>query len=453
MNLSMGQGGGFSCPNCRQPFTPQIEQIIDVGRDPASKARFLSGQSSTATCPNCGYRAGVATPMLYHDPEKELFLVYVPMELGLQQQEQERVIGQLVKAAMDATPTENRRGYMFQPRSMFSLQGMLEAVLEADGVTPEMLEAQRAKMRFVETLLQTDEDDLPALVEQHDDQIDVELFDIITLAAQNAVQSGREDMARHALAVRDSLLELSTAGKIVAAEAANQEEAVQEVIAALGELGESPSIDDFIGLLLGYAESDIHLQALVGLQYPVFDYGFFQELSGRIEQASDGEKARLQGLRDHLLELIDMIKEQQQAMVQGAVQVLQDILRGDDVEAGVMRNLSQIDDTFLMVLDANLKRAEENKDLMQSARLKQVYDVVMKLLQENVPPELRFVTELLQQDDLSAAQAMIVQDAPQFGDGLLQMMDALHAEMVSRGDEAMAGRLDQLRQFAAEVVS
>jgi hypothetical protein len=449
----MGMGGGsLACPNCRQPFIPQIEQIIDVGRDPTAKARFLSGQSTTATCPNCGFRVGIASPLLYHDPEKELFLVYVPMELGLQHDAQERLVGRLVKTAMDATPAEKRRGYMFQPRSVLSLQGMMEAVLQADGVTPEMLEAQRAKVRLVETLLQSDEDALPELVRQYDDQIDVEMFEIITVAAQNALQTGREDMARHALATRDRLMELSTAGKAALAEAESQDQAVQDVVAALEALGDQPTPDDFVDLVIGYAGDDLRLQALVGLQFPLFDYSFFQALTGRIERVRDGAKADLTALRDRLLELTEAIKQQQQAMAQAAVGVVQDILNAEDIEAAVRRNLPRIDDTFMMVLSANIERAGQNKDLMLSARLKQIYETVMKVLQENVPPEIRFVSSLLQEKDVAAARALIDSQGAQFGPDLVQIMDSLVTELENRGDEETADRLRQLRQHAATVI-
>lgn len=72
-----------TCPNCRQPFTAQVEQIIDGGRDPNAKARFLSGAINAVRCPYCGYEFRLTTPILYHDASKELLLVNVPMELGL----------------------------------------------------------------------------------------------------------------------------------------------------------------------------------------------------------------------------------------------------------------------------------------------------------------------------------------------------------------------------------
>ena len=80
-----------TCPQCQTPFAAQIEQIFDVGRDPAAKARFLRGRFNVITCPRCRFQSMVATPIVYHDPAKELLMTFVPMELGLPQAEQERL--------------------------------------------------------------------------------------------------------------------------------------------------------------------------------------------------------------------------------------------------------------------------------------------------------------------------------------------------------------------------
>jgi hypothetical protein len=374
------------------------------------------------------------------------------MELGMQQAEQERVIGSMVQALMNSIPPEQRKGYMLQPRTALTMQGLYEMIMEADGVTPEMLEAQRAKVRLAETFLQTDMDELPAFIQEHDDQIDMEMLQIITSAAQSALQSGRQDIAAQALAVRDQMMTLSTAGKAAQADAEQQEAAVQEVTEAIQALGEDATLEQFVDLVVSMADSDHKLQAVVGLQYPIFDYGFFQELSQRIETASDDEKSKLIALRDRLQELSQMIRQQQEAMAQSAMQTLQDILAAEDVEEGVRRNIDRIDDTFLMVLSANAQAAEERKDLLASARLKKVMEVVSAMLQQSAPPELQFVSDLLEQDSLEQGQALIDAQAAQYGPNLLILMDALVEEFQSRGDESVVNRLKELRTYAASVV-
>ncbi len=454
MSLDLrGMGGGgntLTCPNCQQPYQARIEQIIDVGRDPSAKARFLSGQTNVGACPHCGYRVALATPLLYHDPEKELFLVYVPAELGLRKEEQERVIGQLVKAVMDNTPAEQRRGYMFQPRPMLSLQGLVEVVLGADGITPEMLEAQRTKLRLVETFLQTDEEQLPALVQQYDDQIDMEFLEIITIAAENARQAGRADIAQHAMGVRERLLDLSSAGKQALQEMEAQEGAIQAVVERLQAL-EAPTLDDFIDLTLELADDDRQLQALVGMQYGAFDYHFFQGLSARIDAADGEEESRLEGVRARIVALTDTIKKRQEDQAKAASMILSEIANSDNVQEAVRQNLPYLDDTFMMVLAANLKAAQDRNDAAAVNRLQEVSDAVNTIVQESVPPEVQFISRLLEQPSLDQAKALISAEGGQYGGALLPVMDALLADLQDRGEPELIAHVEALRAAAAEV--
>ncbi len=448
----MGRGNVVTCPNCRQPYPAQVEQIIDVGRDPSAKARFLSGQSGTATCPHCGYRVGLLAPLLYHDPAKELFLVYVPMELGLQRQEQERVIGQLVKAVMNGTPPEQRRGYMFQPRTMLSLQGLIEAVLAADGITPEMLEAQRARLRLVETLLQADEEQLPALVQQYDSQIDREFLEILTVAAENAQLSGRQDLAAHAMMVRDQVVTLSSAGKELLQQAEAQDRAIEAAVQDLQALGERPTLEAFLDLVIRSGDDDDRLQALVGLQYPAFDYHFFQALTERIDAAPEPEKPQLEALRSRLTELTETIRKQQEARAETAAAILSQIVHSENMEEALLRNLAYVDEVFMALLDANQRAAEERGDRALAEKLKQVGETIARLAQESMPAELRFIRELLRQESLEAARAKIDAEAAQYGQKLLPIMDSLLEQLRGQGDAALTEYVQALRAYTAAAI-
>ncbi len=452
MNKISEPGRSIQCPNCRQPFAVNVEQVIDVGRDPAAKTRLLAGQVNVARCPHCGYQAALGAPLLYHDPAHELLLTFVPMELGMKKDEQERVIGNLVRGLMNSIPAEQRRGYLFQPRTVLTMQGLFEAILAADGVTPEMLEAQRVKLRLAETLLQSDLEQLPELVKQNDERIDMEMFEIITAAAENALRSGRQDLAQHALQIRDEVMSLSTAGQKALADAESQEKAIQAVVDAVQALGAEAELDDFVDLVIRLSEDERQLDAVVGLQYPVMDYRFFQALTSRVDQASGDEQKRLAAVRNRITELIEMIRQQQEAAAQEAVQVLQDILGAASVEEGIQRNAGRINDTFMMVLAANIQAAEERKDLMASARLKQVREAVMKLVQSSAPPELQFVSSLLQRESLEEAQKLLDAQGGQYGPAILDLMDALLEDLEARGETRISERLQALRTYAAGVV-
>jgi ribosomal protein S27E len=93
-----------SCPNCRQPIAADIDQLFDVGADPSMKQRLLSGSFNMVKCPNCGYQGGIATPIVYHDPQKELLLTYFPPELNVPRNDQEKLIGGLINQVVNRLP-------------------------------------------------------------------------------------------------------------------------------------------------------------------------------------------------------------------------------------------------------------------------------------------------------------------------------------------------------------
>src|SRR5512137_884882 len=143
----------ISCPRCRQPVVAQIEQLFDVTSDPGAKQRLLGGVSNYAVCRNCGYSGPLATPIVYHDNDKELLLTYFPSELGMPVNDQEKLIGPLITQVTNRLPAEKRKGYLLRPQSFLTYQSLLERILNADGITTEMIQAQQKRISIVERLL------------------------------------------------------------------------------------------------------------------------------------------------------------------------------------------------------------------------------------------------------------------------------------------------------------
>src|SRR5512133_629685 len=144
----------IACPRCRQMITANVEQLFDVTQDPQAKQRLLGGVSNMARCPYCGYQGRLATPIVYHDNDKELLLTFFPPELGLPLNEQEKVIGPLIKQVMDRLPPEKRKGYLLKPQANFTYESMLETILNKDGISSEMIKAQQERVTLIEKLIQ-----------------------------------------------------------------------------------------------------------------------------------------------------------------------------------------------------------------------------------------------------------------------------------------------------------
>ena len=148
----------INCPQCRQPIVADINQLFDVGENPQAKQIFLSGGFNLAQCPHCGYQGMLSMPLVYHDPEKELLLTYFPPEMGLPLEEQQKSIGPLINRVVNNLPQEKRKGYLLNPKTMLTLQVMLETILEGDGITKEMIQAQQDRINLIQRLLEAKDD-------------------------------------------------------------------------------------------------------------------------------------------------------------------------------------------------------------------------------------------------------------------------------------------------------
>ncbi len=440
----------LNCPNCGRPFNAVVETVIDAGKDPQAKARLLSGQLNNLRCPNCGNMVTVAAPVLYHDASKELLIAFMPMELNLTKDQQEKTIGDLMRELR--LEQSAMKAYVFQPRRALTMQGLIEQILQADGVTPEMMDQQKARVRLIETLMQTPPEQLASVVSQNDAQIDAQFFQTITMMAQRILAEGRADVAEALMQMQQIVAEMSTFGQQLIERGRVQEEIIAEISAELESLDQNATREDFYNLALRYAGDDERLQALVGLARPAFDYNFFQELSVRIGQAPAESREMLETLRDKILELTTIIDQQTQAALREAANLLQELLVSPNLDQAIAANIPLLDDTFMAVLTANIQEAERRADLNASARLKQIYERVMEILRENMQPELRFINDLLSIESDEEARALLLEQADTYGPALLDMMNAVEQVIASRGDSEMLQKLVFLRQAAEQVL-
>lgn len=440
-----------SCAQCRQPVRATVFGLIDPAQHPQAKIALLSGAINTTPCPNCGTPNTLLSPLLYHDGSKELLISYVPMELGLSRDAQEKAIGEMLRDLTSNLPQGGFKGYMLQPRQALTMQGLIEQVLQADGVTPAMMQAQRDRVKLVETLLQAPDEQLPALVQQNDAQIDSQFFQTMTLLLQQFVQQGREPLAERIAIVQTRILELSTFGQEVIKKQQSQEETIAQVAEAINNLGEGPQRADFLKLAVEYAGDEERLQALVGLVRPVFDYTFFQELTVYISQAPSENRDRLEEMRDQLLKLTEMIDQQAQMVMQEAAELLRAILTSPNPDEMIAANLPVIDSTFLQVLSLNIQDAARRSDLNASAKLKDIYNRVISALQANMPPEMRFINELLNAPSDDVAREMIAQHAGDFGPSLIAAMDAVEEQL--DGNPALIERFTVVREAAVQALT
>ena len=432
-----------SCPQCRMPVTANLEQIFDVAQDPSAKQRFMSGRFNVINCPNCRYQGQVATPLLYHDPGKELFMTFVPMELGLPQNEQERVIGKMMNDVINKLPPERRKGYLLNPKPAFTLPGMIERVLEGEGITKEVLEAQRGKVQLLQSLLSAPEDQWPTLIQQNDANVDTTLFQLLSGSAEATAAGGNQAGAEKMMTLQAALIQNSTFG----AQLRRRQEVLQEVARELQALAQQLTPDKLLELVTQTDDED-RLAAYVSYARPGMDYAFFEALTRRIDKAQGADKERLTKIRERLLALTTQVDQATQARMAEATALLQKILQAPDPRAAIAENLARIDDTFMTVLSLNVEAAERanRKDVVE--RLTRLNEEIMAVMQEAAPPELQFINDLLQMETEAAAEEALKAQAGQVTPEMVETMAYVGESLRQNGQDAMAERLERLRAAA-----
>ncbi len=439
----------ISCPVCAQPFSALLEQVLDVGIDPTAKERLLSGRVNLVTCPHCGYRGMVGTPVMYHDPSKKMAIVYVPMELNLPQNDREKLIGDLTNAVIRALPEDAPKGYLLQPNTALTLQGLLDQVLEADGVTPEMLQAERRKVEIVNQIAEASTQEREQLLAENADLFDAGFLELLTAAAQSASQSGEERRALRLLNTRQHLMDTTEAGQALKA----QQEALLEASQELQAMGENLTREAFVDLLVRSADRPDKVDALAALGRTLLDYTTFQVLTQYIDAAGDEEeKTLLTSVRERLLAINAEYEQQARAMIQRAADTLRSLLNSPDISAAIRANLDRIDDTFLQVLQVNLEEARKADNAEVSNRLKMIRDEVLKLIQASAPPEIQFINDLLSLGSEQESVDLLHMRGSEISEDLIHVMGDLVQQLREGGNEPAAQRLDLLRNEAAQMM-
>ncbi|MBC7878336.1 MAG: hypothetical protein H7Y59_14290 [Anaerolineales bacterium] len=441
----------ISCPRCRQMIAANVEQLFDVTHDPASKQRLLSGQSNHARCPHCGYDGRLATPIVYHDNEKELLLTFFPPELGLPVNEQEKLMGPLIKQVMERLPAEKRKGYLLNPTANFTYESMMETILNKDGISSEMIKTQQERVQFIERLMQTSKADVRLeMIKQNEKIIDEQFFGLFSRIAQNAMQSGQEPIARALIEIQKQLLEETEFGRQL-------KESVGEVEAAtkvLQEAGQSLTREKLLDFVLE-AKNDARIRAYVSLARGGMDYVFFQNLTEKIEKANGDEKTRLESIREKVLGFVAEVDKQLEARFKQAQDFVESILGQEDVEKATRENIEGFSQDAADVVNQLLKQASEKNDYTRMGKLQKMVQVLQEA--SAPPPEVAFIEALLQAPDEAAMEKMLDENDAMINQQFVDTLSGLVAQMEAQGDanleaKAMSEKLSEIYKIALKRV-
>ncbi len=418
------------CPQCGQPIVADIRQVFDLAQDPKAKQILLSGAYNIVQCPYCGYQGAVETPIVYHDPEKELLLTYFPPALNKSRDEQERILGRLISQITQNLPPEKRKGYLLQPQAMLTFQSLIERILEADGITKEMLQEQEKRIRLIERLLSASDEARREILEQEKEIADAQFFSILTQLLDAALLGNDQRTAEQLAAIYNLAVENTPYGQ----EIKKQEKSLKAAEEAIRKLGERPTLDEVVDAFIAAADDELQLTALTSVLRPVMNYEFFSRLTERIDKAPEGEKTKLEKLRDHLLKLVQEVDKAMQNEIKVHREAVESVLSAENIEQAIQEVAPLIDPIFLEILENELKEARQKGDLQRSARISQVLETIEKLTAP--PPEIALIQSLLEAPNAEAREKLLKENRKLVNEALVQQMAALIGQLQSQGAPA-----------------
>ena len=420
----------ISCPQCRQMIAADVEQLFDVTHDPGAKQRLLGGVSNVARCPYCGFNGRLATPIVYHDNDKELLLTFFPPELGMPLDEQEKTIGPLIKRVTERLPGEKRKGYLLSPQANLTYESMLETILGKDGITPDMIKAQQDRVLLVERLLQASSAEVRSeMIKQNTELIDEQFFALFSRLLQSAAGSGQEGMPGQLADVQKQLLEETEIGK-------GLQETVGELEAAsksLQEAGKELTREKLLDLILE-APNDARVRAYVSLVRGGLDYAFFQNLTEKIDGSKGAEKKRLEELREKLLDYVNEIDRQLESRYKESQALVEKILEQEDVATAVRENLEAFTQEAVDIVNQMLRQASEKNDYARMGKLQKIVEVLREA--STPPPEVAFLEKLLDAPDDQTLGKMLAENDALINETFINTLSNLMAQLEAQGDKS-----------------
>lgn len=431
------------CQNCQTPFVVALWTYVDVGVQPELKGAMLSGQLNVAVCPSCGAGGMLASPLIYHDPEKKFFWTLFPQELNLPTEEQERFVGEASKVAMQLLPPDAPRGYLLTPRRFITMQTMLETLLESEGITKEVMQAQRQRVELLsqlaealeadraENLLDSDQGKLAQVVAANKAALDGEFFLTLNSYIEAALQQGREDSAEMIGELSQRVMQLSGFDPVAAG---LQEPAVEDVVAALRDA------------------DDASLEDVISNYRPLIDDETFEAWDAQIAELPVADQAAAQARRDHIYTTLERMDAEAQAIFEKANGLLRDALQAEDPRALLVERHKELSEAFFVVIDANLNAAMRTNQQIIAEQLMLLRQTAAEVLQEAMTPQERLINQLLSAETAGDATKLLRKNMALVNGDFVKEVNELVEQMEKAGRKEVVERLRQVARESASLL-
>jgi uncharacterized protein YutE (UPF0331/DUF86 family) len=340
-------------------------------------------------------------------------------------------------------PPEKRKAYLFRPQTMFTLQSMIEKVLEGEGITKEMMEASQQRLNLLQRLLSASSADVrKEIIQQEEKLVDERFFEILGRLIEASMAQGDQNSARALAALQQEILPMTEVGRKLQAQSADVQAAVDALQAASKQgLTREKLID-----LLSEAPNETALATLVSMARQGLDYEFFRILTERVDQAEGEEKEKLAKLRDRLTQMTQEIDRRVQAQVNDSRKVLDKIMQADNVEQAATEALPEMDDFFAEALRNELEKARQDGDMGRIGKLQKVVNVIQQA--SAPPPEIALAEELMGAETEPARREILQAHAEEITPEFLQMLTTLVSQLEQQGQPDLSQRLQEAYRSA-----
>ncbi len=435
------------CPQCQQPVEVPVQQVLDVGERPEVRHMVLSGNFNLMQCPHCGYVGPAPVPVVYHDPDHELLLVYVPPELGLSQEQQEQLVGPILRRIMERLPTEQRKAYLLQPQYVLSLRTLQERVLETLGVSREDLRRYEERFSLLRRLLGVSQEAQRQLLEKEQDLVDLLFLEVLHNLRQAAEMAQNTVLLQRLDNLEKLILETTPLGQQIQ-EAQQHWMHIQEFLEGLPA---RLTPRELVDRLLHWPHLDKeHVILLVSALPMLLEYGVFAALQEVQETGSVEMRAKARELHQWLREMLDQILNAQKILrsrVEELLLQLSEPLDGRREDqllkqlAGVMAQVPSAVEEALHAVSQRLANQPEKRQRLEQ-RLRKLEEYLYS-------PEERLLRALLASDDEAVWRLLIRKHPEALNSTLLSLLTEFMAT-ISQPEQRQ--RLERLFQFLSREV-
>jgi hypothetical protein len=205
---------------------------------------------------------------------------------------------------------------------------------------------------------------------------------------------------------------------------------------ALQEAGQGLTREKLLDLVIE-APNDARIRAYVSMARGGMDYSFFQNLTDKLEKAQGDEKAKLEALREKLLEYVNEVDRQLEERFKASQAFVEKLLEQEDIAKATRENLQGFTQESVDLVGQMLRQASEKNDYARMGKLQKMMEVLQEA--SAPPPEVAFIEELLEAPDNAAIEKMLSENENKINEDLMNTLGGLMAQLEAQGGAGPGG--------------